>query len=980
MNLATRYVLPLLCFLMASQGLKAQTWQNPYQERLDRFSGKDYEQVEIDLKKGQPVKVLFLNDYSNNWGASITQFVDVEQVIIEVSVADSVKLLTVFEQLSRLPALKYLNLNVYINGSQPIFKIPAGLNKLKNLEVLSIRIGGNVDFSTILTALPYCKNLAALRLELPETRTDFPAVLLECKSLKLLNILLPQEMNLPAWLGQIKSLEYLTLYSRFSENMMKKPVLPDFLSGLIALKGLEITNFMIKEGAIKRLSSSLQYISIGNCILSESDELMTTLNDCKGLEYLYMRGTMLSPFSEATVSRLPNLKELILSDLYIDSLRKQPLASVPDFSQSKQLKLLDIEKILGETAPRWIEQLTNLESLKLIGNRLTKLPDLGKMVNLKYLIVPYNQLKELPNSIGKLLKLKTLNITNNQITELPEGLSNAAELQLAFLTNNQLMTLPRAFVRLKKLKELHISDNRLTELPQNLGECHELRNLLVVNNALKTLPNSIGQLKSLTNLHISHNPLTQLPENLGDCDSLEHLSAYNCRLETLPNSIGKLQRLTILNMTDAEYVPGNYRHIKGDTRYLAKNHNQLRSLPTSLADCRQLKMLDLSQNKYWDEKALWPVIQRLHMPEGTVNLSGCNLNAIPITGWLDTQIQSLALAGNQIAQFPPDWFKARGIKTIVLNQNKLLPRSMNREYDSFEERLLLGEEMGVEVPKPFPKTKEMARAYLKWAERKVNLGDIPRFVEYMKEAQQIDSSEVRYRLELWSRFYFHTKQYRRAIDSINVFAGRYSIFDKAQSKSSSPRYLPSVPLVLIDIRGQSKWKLGDSLGAIKDYEMLLEEKNFSDPNLWTRLAIWYKHYRPTAGKSGAAFDKAINKYEAVQNQPPLVQLSVAEVYFMNDQADKAYEYLFGLDRSTFKTEEKLLADYLLLAAQIAQKQAGEDEIETFEKRLKTQELKIKDWSYQLFEEALDSLEYPKEQKALISRLTNAMKAQSVLVD
>jgi tetratricopeptide (TPR) repeat protein len=250
----------------------------------------------------------------------------------------------------------------------------------------------------------------------------------------------------------------------------------------------------------------------------------------------------------------------------------------------------------------------------------------------------------------------------------------------------------------------------------------------------------------------------------------------------------------------------------------------------------------------------------------------------------------------------------------------------------------------------------------------------------MKEVQQIDSTEGRYNVELWSRFYFHTHQYRRAIDSFNMVIERYFKFEKERQKSSQTQQRGMPVALYVDLRGQSKWQLGDSLGAIKDYELLVNDYKLFAPNLWGRLGVWYKRYHPTAGKSGAAFDKAISMYEAVRNQPPMVQLSAAEVYFMNDQADKAYEYLFGLDKTNFKPDEKLLADYLLLCTQIAQKQAGEDEVSTFEKLLKSQNIQIKNWSYQLFEEALNSVEIAPEQKTLLKRLTASTKTHSLVVD
>ncbi|WP_162793771.1 leucine-rich repeat domain-containing protein [Runella rosea] len=979
----TRCLWLLLWVVVAPQHLQAQNWQNPYQERFNRqYAAKSYEQAETDLKNGKPVTMLFLNDYAKPLGAPLAQFVDVEQVFVHISRSDSVRLVAFFEELSRLPKLKYLNIGGYFDKSGNILKIPANVEKLKGLEGLSLKMGGGINASAVWTALPTFKHLVALDLELPSKQMDLPVALRECKNLKSLKIS-SFEGQLPDWLAELKTLEYITLQGKYHENKVQ-PLFtyPKTLSEFASLKGVEISNFRFKGSDFKDLSDSLQHLSVNSCTLSETDELISALNSCPRLESFYLIMSTLPSFSAATTIELPNLKELIFWNLSEDSLRKNPLSAMPDFSKSIGLKVLQLERVLGGSLPKGIERMTELETLNLAENRLTQLPELGKLTKLRYLIVNNNQLKELPKEIGKAVKLRMLNVENNQLTELPSGLVNAVELEMAFLADNNLIRLPTEFSKCKKLKELNARGNQLTELPKNIGSWVSLQNLQLNNNELTELPNSIGQLKRLRALDVSHNPLTQLPESLGDCDSLSMLTLSNCRLETLPNSLGKLQHLNFLNLADADVLYFN-RNINSRTldQVPAKNHNQLRSLPASLANCRKLVSLDLSRNKYWDEKALWPVIQQLRMPKGTVNLTECNLSAIPMTGWLDTQIQNLQLVKNELTQFPTDWYKAKGINTIVLFGNKLTPPAMNQEFRSFEERLLLGDEMGIDVPKPFPKTKEMARAYLNQAGKKVNIGDIQCFVEYMKEVQRIDSTEGKYAIELWSRFYFHTHQYRRAIDSINVVVERYFKYEKELQKSLGQQQQRGLPVALyIDLRGQSKWKLGDSLGAIKDYELLVNDYKLFAPNLWGRLGVWYKRYRPTAGKSGAAFDKALNMYEAVRNPPPMVQLSAAEVYLMNEQPDKAYEYLFGLDRTKFRSEENRLADYLLLAAQVAQKQAGEEEVETFEKRLRTEKIKIQGWSYQLFEEALESLDYPTEQKALIRRLTASLKAQSVLVD
>ena len=79
----------------------------------------------------------------------------------------------------------------------------------------------------------------------------------------------------------------------------------------------------------------------------------------------------------------------------------------------------------------------NIEELILSENKITVLPrDIGKLNNLKWLVVSDNLLENIPASICKLVNL--------------EGL---------FLSGNKIKTIPKDIINLKKLKWLALSEN-----------------------------------------------------------------------------------------------------------------------------------------------------------------------------------------------------------------------------------------------------------------------------------------------------------------------------------------------------------------------------------------------------------------------------------------------------------------------------------------------------------------------------------------
>ncbi len=66
----------------------------------------------------------------------------------------------------------------------------------------------------------------------------------------------------------------------------------------------------------------------------------------------------------------------------------------------------------------------------------------------------YNYLKKIPSDIGKLNNLKTLMLNNNQITELPREITQLSQLELLLLSNNDVSKMPENLAALTNLKTL----------------------------------------------------------------------------------------------------------------------------------------------------------------------------------------------------------------------------------------------------------------------------------------------------------------------------------------------------------------------------------------------------------------------------------------------------------------------------------------------------------------------------------------------
>ncbi|UOB19143.1 leucine-rich repeat domain-containing protein [Abyssalbus ytuae] len=170
-------------------------------------------------------------------------------------------------------------------------------------------------------------------------------------------------VTLPAEIGQLTSLETLSLYS----NQLTS--IPAEIGQLTSLKGLYLGN------------NQLTSIPAG-------------IGQLTNLEFLFLHNNQLTSIP-AEIGQLTSLVRLYLSNNQLTSI------------------------------PAEIGQLTSLEYLYLSNNQLTSIPtEIGQLTSLEYLYLSNNQLTSIPAEIGQLINLTYLDIRNNPLTSIPSGVCN----------------------------------------------------------------------------------------------------------------------------------------------------------------------------------------------------------------------------------------------------------------------------------------------------------------------------------------------------------------------------------------------------------------------------------------------------------------------------------------------------------------------------------------------------------------------------
>lgn len=159
--------------------------------------------------------------------------------------------------------------------------------------------------------------------------------------------------------------------------------------------------------------------------------------------------------------------------------------------------------------------------------KLAELPRaIGRLTELRFLILDTNHLHTLPNEIGHLRKLSVLVVSNNSLNTLPETMGNMESLESLHVTNNRLRELPNSFLQLRNLTFLDLSSNRLRQLPDGIGQMVQLRSLLLFENRLRTIPESLVNLKNLKTLWLGHNRLREIPRRLTQLKQLDWRRNY----------------------------------------------------------------------------------------------------------------------------------------------------------------------------------------------------------------------------------------------------------------------------------------------------------------------------------------------------------------------------------------------------------------------------------------------------------------------
>ncbi|WVZ14949.1 hypothetical protein V8G54_012515 [Vigna mungo] len=540
------------------ESLIDETYEEVYEEAYKEYSrrafGGEINPCLVDLKH------LNYLDFSGNlfYRKPIPSFIATMTSLTHLNLSHAGFMGNIPPHIGNLSNLVYLDFSYATNGT-----IPPQKGNLSNLLHLDLR--GYSDESLFYENVDCLSSLSKLSyLDLGNIRS------------------LGGDMAILSFLGSMTNLIHLHLSnSRFMGNIPP-----------------QIGRYFVENDDWLSSLSKLEYLDLGGANLSQSFQLLHTLQVLPSLMLLQLSGCTLPPYNQPSFLNFSTLVTLDLS--YISYFSTIP--SVPKwvFGLKKLVSLSLHDSNFEGPIPYGLQNLTLLENLNLCGNSFSySIPDwfYTSFPNLKVLDLSRNNLQgTISDVVGNVTSLLSLDLSNNQL----EG------------------PIPTSFGYLCNLRVIHFSylklNQNINEILDILTPCiaHGLRTLDFQSSQLSgNLPVSLGKLSSLRYLYLSNNQLSGNPfESLGSLFKLSYLDTdYNCFEGVVTKN--HLSNLVSLSHFSAA---GNKLTLKVDPNwrpafqltYLDMSSWQLgRNFPSWIQSQDRLEYIEMSNTGIFDSIPYW---------------------------------------------------------------------------------------------------------------------------------------------------------------------------------------------------------------------------------------------------------------------------------------------------------------------------------------------------------------------------------------
>ncbi|GLU17249.1 hypothetical protein SLE2022_336330 [Rubroshorea leprosula] len=490
----------------------------------------------------------------------------------------------------------------------------------------------------------------------------------DLKSLQSLSLGCNLEGSIPASIGNLSQLTYLSLFS----NNFNGPI-PTSLANLTQLTSICLYNNQFSSPILTPICNLRQLTSLHLYSNNLGGQIPPSIANLNQLTSLFLSNNQFSGPIPASIGNLSQLTNLSLSSNNFDG---QIPPSLANLTQLISLDLSDNQ--FSGPIPASVGNLRQLTSLYLSSNNLCGQipPSLANLTQLTDLYLPNNQFSgPIPFLASRFSKLSILDLSYNLLNgRLPPWIFTLPFLERLYLNQNQFQGQINQFHQ-NSLTHLDLSNNKLQgSIPKSIANLVNLSYLDLSSNHFSNLvvPDMFWALQNLETIILSHNNLS-LGMNVDanfTLPKLTDVSFSSCNLSEFPTFLRHSNGLQSLVLSK-NGIHGNIPEWiceKDDLKILDLSHNNLiGKIPNCLP--KFLSVLNLQAN-YFDGNLPFG------FPEGC-GLRNLNLHGNQMDGLLPRSLvhcrmlEVLDVGNNNISDTFPHWLESTPeLQVLVLRSNK----------------------------------------------------------------------------------------------------------------------------------------------------------------------------------------------------------------------------------------------------------------------------------------------------------------------
>uniref|UniRef100_A0A2N9G555 ADP-ribosyl cyclase/cyclic ADP-ribose hydrolase n=1 Tax=Fagus sylvatica TaxID=28930 RepID=A0A2N9G555_FAGSY len=357
-------------------------------------------------------------------------------------------------------------------------------------------------------------------------------------------------------------------------------------------------------------------------------------------------------------SKMKSLKLLVLHNVHLprglkalpDGLRildwkDFPSKSLPLSSQPHDL--VELRMCSSKIKRLWqgIKSLNNLKFIELKNSQqLIETPDFTQIPSIEKLVLEgCINLHTVHPSIGVLKKLTLLNLKGcKNLINLPSKFEMESLETLILTGCSKIKQIPEFGGNMERVSKLYVGDTSISHLPSSIGNLTSLASLDLRDcKNLVSLPSTTFDLKLLKDVDISGcSKLERLPENLGNAESIKVLDLSGTSLRQVPSSICLLKNLERLYFRGCKGLSST----ESKSWYDVPSYSWPRSEPV---------------------ESLFSLVWSCSLTK--LDLSNCNLLAVPDTIGCVLSLEELNLSGNNFVSLPDSIIRLHNLEVIYLD-------------------------------------------------------------------------------------------------------------------------------------------------------------------------------------------------------------------------------------------------------------------------------------------------------------------------